>query len=938
MANRYRDADNKRFSGAPDPATEAQAKSFGARTRQRTENLRSPTYPPADPALDAQAKGFASRGRQRVEALRNPKPLPSTPSADADVKAFVSKQYPGRPTGPGLRGVRKPQETARQRRLRKGFEARTQSAGQSGQLKEIDVELKALNDLKAKLGEGFSEANQNRLTELEAKRVGLQNSPDVPSGAEQLAAERNRPNTVRGRVEGVVNQAKDEMAFRTDQMRNQAPGLKAKFDQGVSDLNEYGQRMYDSAKGAVNEYGWRADANGNTVGKQAAEDLKGVAQDLGDKAKAAAGAAREKVGFSGTAELGDVPGDVPDELPQKKTFGKKIGDAADNVKAKAGGFRERRQRRKATREELNDKKAYSLDDLKEAKAVAGDNLTRPQRKDLNRSIRKRINTRIGKVGGAGLALAGLVDTAGQVGRNISELGVGEGLAKSGADVVTGAVDTTKGAADTLTNMDGWGSVRHGLQATGESILGMLSSAGKTIASVPAWMNDPKNRSYAEVYDAMQARPDSLGLDKIVADSSALREAELAQAKGVTPAGGPQDPQDPQAPQAPQAPVTTQQMQVNSRGGNSVLPTNGVNANPGDTVVGPDGTPLGVATQQTIQTNDGMTDDVGTTGFMRGQTQVGVDGNGNPILGGVRYDDGNGNGNSMTSNTPAAAGGGSVTYTSGIPPERIQAMNALSEQMRQTRLAREGGGSRSTPSSGGTGTGTGAGQQLGFAQRLALRNANVGNSAPYRNMTKAERADFRKMKESENARSLAVVGLDATGAPMNTSGSGTVANTLAAARLAQNDAQNAFKNNLEMQKFLQGANKEQMDQVGSIRKALVSENPEERDLAVAELVSAVNDPNHFLYDTANQYVNKLVSDGVSAERGLLDWLASWTTYGTNAPDFANSPNPDLLNRAKFDKNFFFGKQVDLGGGFGDHMYFGNGPSANLIRERIQRNYQ
>ena len=362
----------------------------------------------------------------------------------------------------------------------------------------------------------------------------------------------------------------------------------------------------------------------------------------------------------------------------------------------------------------------------------------------------------------------------------------------------------------------------------------------------------------------------------------------------------------QAQQGAQAPTPT---------GTTVDPANGAHANAGDQVVIPTGG-TAAAVAPTIQTNDGITDQVGDTDFTRQRGSFGV-----------RYDDGQGN--YMTSKSPGA-GGGTVTTIQGMKPGEARAI--LDRPFRGARAP-----ASASPRFGGGGGSPG----LSWGERKAIREAQM-ISPKYRsqNLTKAQNAAQMQDVLSRRQLKLQEAGINPeTGVPNRLAGSGGGASFkdgLAMAKFNRDNAQNAFKNNLEMLKFQQGVGKDKREAQDKMIQGLNSDDAGVRSQSYNQIIANANDPAVRAY--ADQMFIDEFAKSRGADSGPIDAIMNLFGVGQTPEGRIDLDNMRIVDRPLLDNVIKLIDENTTNGAWGNYAEIDSERMKFLARYLAARNGQ
>jgi len=694
----------------------------------------------------------------------------------------------------------------------------TSSKGQKARISVVDKQIAEMEALQKDLGADFSEENAKKLEELRGQRKAELNSPDTPSRDRQAAQTKaDKYNTKTGRAKEAAKNVVQEGKVQLDKARNTDTGQKIEktVKNAVGEGAKEAKLQYENFKEYVKDK-WKGAEKPT---KKQLKELRAGFDNLRSQAGEAVNTAKDKLNLS---ENTGAQKPVTEE-PSFANKGKKAVGAAKEGASKVV--------------------KNAVDKVK----GAGSAVRHPVR-----TVRK-----MGPGAGKGGLIGALGGAAHEINARIDE---GDSL----ENAVTGfAKDTYQGAVDGATNAfrrygKMWDEGRY-LDA-GVSVLGdvanIAAETGEGITDVvgATYEGATTDKPFSQAWRDAQAdrgffgrRADviSPALDTIAGVRNP-QAAPTAAAADPTPAAIAAAPYEAAAAAAAAAAQAQQGVQAPTPTGTTVDPANGAPANAGDQVVIPTGG-TAAAVAPTIQTNDGITDQVGDTDFTRQRGGFGV-----------RYDDGQGN--YMTSKSPGA-GGGTVTTIQGMKPGEARAI--LDRPLRGARAP-----ASASPRFGGGGGTPG----LSWGERLAIRNANVG-SPLYRdrNLTKSERASQLARFQDRKNKELMAGGIDpTTGVPLRVSqGAGATKaqglgfkDALAMAKFNRDNAQNAFNNRMAMDK--QGD-----EQVQKMIQGLSSDDPTERSLSENALMAQMDDPNMRAF--AENWMKGIFTQGRDAGSGPVDWV-------------------------------------------------------------------
>jgi len=758
----------------------------------------------------------------------------------------------------------------------------TSSKGQKARISVVDKQIAEMEALQKDLGADFSEENAKKLEELRGQRKAELNSPDTPSRDRQAAQTKaDKYNTKTGRAKEAAKNVVQEGKVQLDKARNTDTGQKIEktVKNAVGEGAKEAKLQYENFKEYVKDK-WKGAEKPT---KKQLKELRAGFDNLRSQAGEAVNTAKDKLNLS---ENTGAQKPVTEE-PSFANKGKKAVGAAKEGASKVV--------------------KNAVDKVK----GAGSAVRHPVR-----TVRK-----MGPGAGKGGLIGALGGAAHEINARIDE---GDSL----ENAVTGfAKDTYQGAVDGATNAfrrygKMWDEGRY-LDA-GVSVLGdvanIAAETGEGITDVvgATYEGATTDKPFSQAWRDAQAdrgffgrRADviSPALDTIAGVRNP-QAAPTAAAADPTPAAVAVAPYEAaaaaQAQQGAQAPTPT---------GTTVDPANGAHANAGDQVVIPTGG-TAAAVAPTIQTNDGITDQVGDTDFTRQRGGFGV-----------RYDDGQGN--YMTSKSPGA-GGGTVTTIQGMKPGEARAI--LDRPFRGARAP-----ASASPRFGGGGGSPG----LSWGERKAIREAQM-ISPKYRsqNLTKAQNAAQMQDVLSRRQLKLQEAGINPeTGVPNRLAGSGGGASFkdgLAMAKFNRDNAQNAFKNNLEMLRFQQGVGKDKREAQDKMIQGLNSDDAGVRSQSYNQIIANANDPAVRAY--ADQMFIDEFAKSRGADSGPIDAIMNLFGVGQTPEGRIDLDNMRIVDRPLLDNVIKLIDENTTNGAWGNYAEIDSERMKFLARYLAARNGQ
>lgn len=285
------------------------------------------------------------------------------------------------------------------------------------------------------------------------------------------------------------------------------------------------------------------------------------------------------------------------------------------------------------------------------------------------------------------------------------------------------------------------------------------------------------------------------------------------------------------------------------------------------------------------------DQIGTTGFNRSNEGGG-------------YQARNGQGSYTTSNSPGAAGGGSLSgFNMQAANDSLRRANAIRQEAINNQRTRSGGGQQ------GPATGGGAAQG-GFAQRQMMKNLMRSKPDYDPNLTPRQNNARLLNWQAGVDQQMIAQGIDPRSGESTATGSGMdIGDRIAMAGLQRNLAKDAYDRQMGMAKF-------QNDQLNSTQKLLGSDNPsEQRQGMMSALQMLEQDPDGAGGQRALQMIGSMLPESIRDERGAFDWIRGFFMggeYGAVQDQYDPAQVEQMLSNLE-QRSDLLGTYWDLGGG-------------------------